>query len=56
MDNTTIAAHFSLLADLMELYGENSFKIKSYFNAGRSLKKLEPSLAQISLKELHLKN
>lgn len=52
MDNTTIAAHFSLLADLMELYGENPFKIKSYFNAGRSLKKLEPSLAQLSLKEL----
>lgn len=52
MDNTTIAAHFSLLADLMELYGENPFKIKSYFNAGRSLKKLEPLLSQLSLKEL----
>jgi DNA polymerase (family 10) len=52
MDNTTIAAHFRLLGELMELYGENPFKIKSYFNAGRSLKKIEPTLAQLSLKEL----
>ncbi len=52
MDNATIAAHFRLLGDLMELHGENVFKIKSYANAGRSLKKLEVSLAALSVQEL----
>lgn len=48
MDNTDIAAHFKLLAELMELHGENPFKIKSYSNAGRSLKKIDFPLAQMS--------
>lgn len=52
MDNVTIAAHFRLLGELMELHGENAFKIKSYVNAGRSLKKLEVSLADLSVQEL----
>lgn len=52
MDNTTIAAHFRLLGEVMELHGENAFKIKSYVNAGRSLKKLEVSLADLSVQEL----
>ncbi|MCO5233588.1 MAG: PHP domain-containing protein [Chitinophagales bacterium] len=41
MDNTEIATHFKLLADLMELHGENPFKIKSYSNAARVLKKID---------------
>ena len=30
MNNKEIASSFSLLADLMEIHGENPFKIKSY--------------------------
>ena len=52
MDNQGIAAHFSLLADLMELHGENPFKIKSYQQAGRTLKKMDVALESLSIKEL----
>lgn len=52
MDNATIAGHFRLLAELMELYGENVFKIKSYANAGRNLKKLDVELAQLNVQQL----
>lgn len=52
MDNQGIAAHFSLLADLMELHGENPFKIKSYQQAGRTLKKMDVALDSLSIKEL----
>lgn len=52
MDNATIAGHFRLLAELMELYGENAFKIKSYANAGRNLKKLDVELAQLNVQQL----
>lgn len=52
MDNATIASHFRLLAEIMELYGENSFKIKSYANAGRNLKKLDIELANLNETQL----
>lgn len=52
MDNKTIARYFSLLADLMELHNENSFKIKSYDFAGRHLKNINAPLAELSLAEL----
>ncbi len=44
MTNRDIALTFKLLADLMELHGENSFKVKSYFYAYQSLKKYEKDL------------
>ncbi|HRB19917.1 MAG TPA: helix-hairpin-helix domain-containing protein, partial [Chitinophagales bacterium] len=52
MTNIEIAQHFALLADLMELHGENSFKIKSYEYAGRTLKKINESLSDLSIEEL----
>ena len=47
MDNNTIANNFSMLAKLMEIHGENSFKIKSYSNAAFVIEKL-PVLSLIS--------
>ena len=52
MTNTEISQHFSLLADLMELHDENAFKIKSYEFAGRTLKKRNELLAELSIEEL----
>ncbi len=52
MTNVEIAQHFALLADLMELHGENSFKIKSYEYAGRNLKKVNEPLSELSIEVL----
>src|SRR5690606_26494932 len=52
MDNPTIAAQFRQLADLMELHGENPFKIKSYATAGRNLKSIDISLADLDIPAL----
>ena len=40
MHNYEIAEYFSLLSKLMEIHGENPFKIKSYSNAAFTLDKL----------------
>ncbi len=37
MTNKEIALHFALLADLLEVQGENPFKIKSYTNAAETI-------------------
>ncbi len=47
MDNNTIADNFSLLAKLMEIHGENSFKIKSYSNAAFVIEKLPVELSSL---------
>lgn len=52
MNNIEIAQHFALLADLMELHGENPFKIKSYTFAARHLKNIDESLSGLSIEEL----
>ncbi|HRH58619.1 MAG TPA: helix-hairpin-helix domain-containing protein [Chitinophagales bacterium] len=52
MTNIEIAQHFALLADLMELHNENPFKIKSYEFAGRTLKKINEPLANLSVEQL----
>ncbi len=44
MDNETIAHNFSLLAKLMDIHGENSFKTKSYANAAFAIDKLPVEL------------
>lgn len=40
MDNASIADYFSLLSKLMDIYGENSFKSKSYATAAFTIDKL----------------
>lgn len=52
MTNKQIAKAFSQLADLMELHQENPFKIKSYANAYVTLRKIDISLAEMSIDEL----
>lgn len=48
MDNKTIAENFSLLARLMEIHGENSFKIRSYANAAFVIEKLPVAISTLS--------
>lgn len=52
MVNKEIAAKFNLLAALMELHGENPFKIKAYTNAYQSLRKWDQPLADMSDAEI----
>ena len=47
IDNDYIADQFSLLAKLMDIHGENSFKTKSYSNAAFTIEKLPESLLDI---------
>ena len=44
MDNYAIADQFSLLAKLMDIHGENSFKAKSYSSAAFAIEKLSSPL------------
>ena len=53
MTNVEIAQHFSLLADLLEVHGENPFKIKSYTNAADVIETLSRPVAEISDDELY---
>ena len=48
MDNYSIADNFSLLAKLMDIHGENSFKTKSYSSAAFTIEKLPVELATLS--------
>lgn len=48
MTNKEIAQSFQLLANLMELHGENSFKIRSYQNAYRAIRQLPEPLANMT--------
>jgi len=52
MTNRDIARTFRDLAEIMELYEENPFKIKSYQNAYISLRKIEQPLAGLGAAEL----
>lgn len=52
MTNKEIANTFRLLAKLMELHGENKFKIRSYSNAYLTLRKLDRPAAEMSEEEL----
>src|SRR5215212_2777800 len=47
MDNYQIADSFSLLAKLMDIHGENSFKSKSYASAAFAIEKLPQDLASL---------
>lgn len=53
MTNTEIAEHFLLLAQLMEIQGENPFKIKSYSNAADVIEEYPRELIAIADEELY---
>ncbi|PIQ49470.1 MAG: DNA polymerase/3'-5' exonuclease PolX [Cytophagales bacterium CG12_big_fil_rev_8_21_14_0_65_40_12] len=52
MDNNTILKQLKLLAALMELHDENSFKIRGYQNAIFNLDKTDIELGELSLEAL----
>jgi DNA polymerase (family 10) len=47
MDNYEIADQFSLLAKLMDIHGENSFKSKTYSSAAFAIEKLPGQIASL---------
>lgn len=47
MTNKAIASNFKLLGQILEIYDDDSFKIKSYLNASRTIEKLPVELASI---------
>lgn len=53
MKNKEIAKKFQLLGNIMDLHGENKFKIRSYQNAYITLRKLDQPLAEMSEEELN---
>src|SRR5690606_14800721 len=52
MTNRQIAKTFQLLAAMMELHGENAFRIRAYRTAYDALKKLEVPVSEMSSDEL----
>ncbi|NCA30646.1 MAG: DNA polymerase/3'-5' exonuclease PolX, partial [Chitinophagia bacterium] len=52
MHNYEIAEQFTLLGKLMDIHGENPFKIKSYTNAAYTLDKLAEPVSEMSPHEL----
>jgi len=52
MTNKEIANQFSLLASLMELHGENPFKIRSYQFAYRSIRAVSSAVAELEPAQL----
>ncbi|MEO6734379.1 MAG: helix-hairpin-helix domain-containing protein [Ferruginibacter sp.] len=52
MDNYQIADSFSLLAKLMDIHSENSFKAKSYAAAAFNIEKLPMQLSEMPLDKL----
>ena len=52
MHNYEIAEQFTLLGKLMDIHGENAFKIKSYTNAAYTLDKLAEPVSEMSPHEL----
>ncbi len=52
MDNKAIARSFNLLGKLMDLHGENPFKIRSYYSAYNILRKQETPLNEMSTEEI----
>lgn len=52
MHNYEIAEYFSLLAKLMDIHGENAFKIKSYSNVAYTLDRLNDPLEDMTLAQI----
>lgn len=53
MDNNAIADQLSLLARLMDIHGENSFKAKSYATAAYAIEKLPQPLQNLSEEKIY---
>lgn len=52
MDNYTLADNFSLLAKLMDVHGDDSFKAKSYSSAAFTLEKLPAQVADMPAEKI----
>lgn len=52
MTNKEIARQFQLLGNIMQLHGENAFKIRSYQNAYLTLRKLDRPLSEMEAAEI----
>ena len=52
MDNNEIAKHFSLLSQLMEVHGENSFKSKTYSITAFRIEQLTVELQTLSPEQI----
>ncbi len=52
LTNKDIAKEFQFLGNIMELHGENTFKIRSYKNAYLALRKLDRPLAEMDETEI----
>lgn len=52
MSNKDIARMFNRLGKIMELHDENPFKVRSYYSAYNTLRKIEKPLLEMSLEEL----
>ncbi|MBX3440211.1 MAG: DNA polymerase/3'-5' exonuclease PolX, partial [Planctomycetaceae bacterium] len=48
MQNAQIAAHFDEIADLLEIQGANSFRVRAYRNAARTIGDLPQSVATLA--------
>jgi DNA polymerase (family 10) len=53
MDNYVIAENFSLLAKLMDIHGDNSFKAKSYSSAAFTIDKLPARLSELPVDKIN---
>ncbi len=53
MDNQEIVENFDLLSKLMEIHGENIYKIRSYSNASLAIEKLNIPLAETPEEDLY---
>lgn len=54
MTNKTIASNLDLLSKFMELYDEDSFKIRAYQNAARNIKDAPYAFSELSEKEIYI--
>lgn len=54
MKNETIAGHFELFADLLEIQGANPFRVRAYRNAARTISSTAESLADMVANDVDL--
>lgn len=53
MDNYAIADNFSLLAKLIDIHGDDSFKAKSYSSAAYTIEKLPVQLSSLPPEKMY---
>lgn len=53
MTNAVLAEHFELLARLMDLHGENSFRTKTYSSAAFSIDRLDVELSSMDTSQIY---